>query len=65
MKAERVYHWNTSHYFLVDCTGGGVPCQIPYVYQGRMHFECTTEAPGGGGDLFGRFVVSSDPEEFK
>ena len=31
-----------------------MPCQIPFRYKGQMYFECTTEAPGGEADLYGR-----------
>ena len=27
---------------------------MPFRYRGEMYFECTTEAPGGDEDLFGR-----------
>ena len=51
----RVYYGLLFYHFpLPECTTReGTPCQIPYVYKGRMHFECTTEAPGSE-DLFGR-----------
>merc|ERR1712098_493484 len=36
------------------CSADRTPCQIPFVYKGQKYFECTTEAPGGEDDLFGR-----------
>ena len=46
--------------FLLDkvCTGGGVPCKIPFTFNGNIHFECITGGPDGGGDLFGRCPIS-------
>jgi len=37
-----------------NCSGEGKPCQFPFVYSGQMYFECSTRAPGGGQDLYGR-----------
>merc|ERR1719322_845453 len=45
---------STTEARLKECTGGRSPCQIPFSYKGQMYFECTTEAPGGEADLFGR-----------
>ena len=39
------------------CTADKSPCQIPFVFKGQTYFECTTEAPGGEEDLFGRCPI--------
>ena len=50
--------------FLVPgCTAGGSPCQIPFTYRGTTYFECITEGPGGGEDLFGRCPVTESVTE--
>ena len=43
--------------FLLDkvCTGGGVPCKMPFTFNGNIHFECIT---GGEGELIGRCPIS-------
>jgi len=40
-----------------DCS----PCSLPFLYQGRLHFQCTTESPVKG-DLFGRCPTQSNLE---
>jgi len=40
-----------------DCS----PCSLPFLYQGRLHFQCTTVSPVKG-DLFGRCPTQSDLE---
>lgn len=39
-----------------DCA----PCTLPFLYKGRLHFECTTSSPVQG-DLFGRCPVAAGP----
>lgn len=40
-----------------ECSGEGHICQIPFLYSGRLHFECSTLAPGGGQDNHGRCPI--------
>jgi len=40
-----------------DCS----PCSLPFLYEGRLHFQCTTESPVKG-DLFGRCPTETDPD---
>jgi len=40
-----------------ECSGEGQPCRFPFLYSGQLHFECSTRAPGGGQDLYGRCPV--------
>jgi len=39
------------------CSGEGQICQIPFLYSGQLHFQCSTQAPGGGQDHHGRCPV--------
>ena len=39
-----------------DCA----PCTLPFLYEGRLHFECTTSSPVQG-DLFGRCPRAAGP----
>jgi len=39
------------------CSGEGQICQIPYLYSGQLHFQCSTQAPGGEQDHRGRCPV--------
>merc|ERR1712013_751420 len=40
-----------------ECSGEGQICQIPYLYSGQLHFQCSTQAPGGEQDHHGRCPV--------
>jgi len=40
-----------------SCSGEGQQCQLPFLYSGELHYECTTRAPGSGQDLSGRCPV--------
>ena len=35
------------------CPGRGIKCEIPFLYDGHLHFECSAHAPGNG-DISGR-----------
>lgn len=51
---------------LGQCSGVNQLCKIPFNYSGQMHFECSTRAPGGDQDLFGRcpiLLVNSETRE--
>ena len=43
--------------FLGVCSGEGQICQIPFLYSGQLHFQCSTQAPGGEQDHRGRCPV--------
>jgi len=40
------------------CSGQEQVCQFPFFHSGELYFECSTEAPGGGQDLYGRCPTS-------
>ena len=40
-----------------ECSGEDQICQFPFLYSGQLHYECSTQAPGGGQDLYGRCPV--------